>query len=145
MAYQIIMVYGTWIFICHIFKLLHTASQMRYNIIRRHQYFNVFCKSKELGTANKSFKIFEILLSIFVYWSTIVVCKCYFWLVQRSQEFDSEDHDSKHYLLEMYTKTSAEYFIYIDASVHITVETIPELVSYQKPVISPLCKFVVFY
>ena len=86
-----------------------------------------------------------MLLSIFVYWSTIVECKCYFWLSQYSQEFDSEDHDSKHYLLEMYTKTSAEYFIYIDASAHITVETIPELVSYQKPVISPLCKFVLFY
>ena len=55
------------------------------------------------------------------------------------QEFDSEDHDTKHYFLEMYTKTTADYFVYIDSSVHITKETIPELLSYQKSIIAPLC------
>lgn len=54
------------------------------------------------------------------------------------EEFDSEDHDSKHYFLEMYAKTAAEYFVFIDSSVHITADTIHELVSYQKPVIAPL-------
>lgn len=60
-------------------------------------------------------------------------------MLKHHQEFDSEDQDSKHYFLDMFSESGAEYYVYIDSSVHITSTTIPELVSYQKPVISPMC------
>ena len=57
-----------------------------------------------------------------------------------SQEFEDQDHDTKHYLLEMFAKSTAEYYVYMDSSVHLTTTTIPDLLSYQKPIIAPMCK-----
>ena len=56
------------------------------------------------------------------------------------QEFDNEDHDNRFMLLKMFAKTTAEYFVYLDSTVFLTPDAIPELLRYQKPFISPMCK-----
>ena len=57
-----------------------------------------------------------------------------------AQDFDSEDHDSRFHLLELFSESAAQYYVYVDATVHITPQTIPQLLTYNKPIIAPMCK-----
>lgn len=52
---------------------------------------------------------------------------------------ESEEHDPRHYFLELFRKSDSGYLVYLDSSVYITPATIPQLVLYGKPVISPMC------